>query len=742
MKLTNKWLLALLPVGMLSSCADDVFDNYTIPEPANLAETKYLEEYKVLKDYNSGINLGAEVNASEYSGKRLVYGLASTNFNEVSAGKSLTHAELVKNTGVVNSAVISDFVKSAQAAGQNVFGSTLFSNSNLNTTYLGTKGILAAHPDPNAKGGTLTELKWVEQVVNGDCEGESNEALFWTVAQKGPSNATITSGAGKDGSKCVVLEATAKVSQAWDNQFFIKFSEPLPNGTKYKLKMDIKAATAATGIASQAHANPSEFLAHGTFGMVDFTTDWKTYTNEGTIPSDGVQAIAFNLNDFADANTYYFDNISLQAEVEREVDPFYWENIVANSDLEGESVESVYWTIAQSGPNNATITNGAGKDGSRCVVLNATAKVAESWDNQFFIKFTEPLSSGTKYKFSMDVKAETASSAIATQAHNQPSQYIEHGTFGSVTFTTDWQTYTKEGTLGADGCQAIAFNLNDFADANTYYFDNIVFEVEKEHVIGIPLTAKEKHDTVQYALDNYIKNVMVAANGGISSWDIMGGMFKDDGALDEEEADGKFIWANYLNGPNMDGSNPNEYIQLLFKYTREYYAANGGNEGNLKLFFNEDGLDKSAKLNGLTKQLTKWEQDKSIKFDGISTRVNASYSEDANTLNTEKKKIDDLFAALAKTGRLIRISGINLDYKDASGAAVNSASMTVDQGKQMGEFYKYVIQKYKELIPENQRAGLYVSNIFDNGDTPNGLWNNAPKYSRKPQYGGFADGLQ
>ena len=191
MKLTNKWLLALLPVGMLSSCADDVFDNYTIPEPANLAETKYLEEYKVLKDYNSGINLGAEVNASEYSGKRLVYGLASTNFNEVSAGKSLTHAELVKNTGVVNSAVISDFVKSAQAAGQNVFGSTLFSNSNLNTTYLSTKGILAAHPDPNAKGGTLTELKWVEQVVNGDCEGESNEALFWTVAQKGPIKSVL-----------------------------------------------------------------------------------------------------------------------------------------------------------------------------------------------------------------------------------------------------------------------------------------------------------------------------------------------------------------------------------------------------------------------------------------------------------------------------------------------------------------------------------------------------------------------
>ncbi|MBP5683460.1 MAG: endo-1,4-beta-xylanase [Bacteroidales bacterium] len=741
MKLNNKWLWALLPAAILSSCAEDKFDSYSIPEPASLAETKFLAEYKVLKDYNVGVPLGAVVDVSEYTSKGLVYGLTSTNFDEVTAGKKFMHGALVKNAGNVNVGILSDFIKSAESAGHKVFGSTILSNLDQNTTYLGTKGILASHTDPNASGGVLTELKWVELVANGDCEGDSNESLFWTVAQQGPSNATITSGAGKDGSKCIVLNATAKVSQAWDNQFFIKFSESLPNGTKYKLKMDIKAATAASGIASQAHANPSEYIAHGTFGTVDFTTDWKTYTNEGTIPSDGVQSIALNLNDFADANTYYFDNISFEAEVEREADPFYWENIVSNSDCEGESVESFFSTIAQAGPNSSTISSGVGKDGSRCVVVNATAKVANEWDNQFFIKFTEPLANGTKYKFTMDYKADVAASGIPTQSHSQPSAYIAHGTFGTLNFTTDWQTYTNEGTLGVDGCQSIAFNLNSFADANTYYFDNIVFEIEKEHVVGIPLTAKEKHDTVKYALDNYIKNVMEANKGYITSWDILGNMFTDNGALDTEEADNKFLWASYLNGPDMDGSNPNEYIQLAFKLTREYFAANGGNEADLKLFLNEEGLDKAAKLNGVTKQLTTWEQDKSVKFDGISTSITASYSEDASALNAEKKKVEDLFTALAKTGRLIRISGITLDYKDASDQAVSAKDMSVEQGKQMGTFYAFIVQKYKELIPANQQAGLYISNIFDNGDTPCGLWNQSNN-SRKPQYGGFADGLQ
>ena len=64
----------------------------------------------------------------------------------------------------------------------------------------------------------------------------------------------------------------------------------------------------------------------------------------------------------------------------------------------------------------------------------------------------------------------------------------------------------------------------------------------------------------------------------------------------------------------------------------------------------------------------------------------------------------------------------------------------MEQAKKMGEFYKYIAQQYKALIPDNQKAGLYINNIFDNGNI-SGLWNKTNN-SRKPQYGGFAEGLE
>ena len=138
--------------------------------------------------------------------------------------------------------------------------------------------------------------------------------------------------------------------------------------------------------------------------------------------------------------------------------------------------------------------------------------------------------------------------------------------------------------------------------------------------------------------------------------------------------------------------------------------------------------------------LGKWEADNTTKIDGISTFINAEFNENADAQKANEEKITKLFNSLKETGRLVRISGFNIKYIDASNVTLNAAAMTVDQGKKMGDLYKFIIKKYLEIIPANQRYGIFVSNITDNGDEPNGLWTG--KYSRKPQYGGFAEGLQ
>jgi len=737
MKYTNKWLLALLPATLLTSCAEDVFEQYQVEEPASFAELKYLNNYNVLKDYatSASVKIGAEVDAAAYNNQGALFGVATTNFNEVSGGASLYHSSVVRDNGGVNIGNFADMVKKATEAGQSVFGSALLTNTANNVQYLGTKGILAAHPDPNG-GAIPTEMKWVELITNGDCEGDDVACFFSKENQGNPHGSELVAGQGKDGSKGIVLKATAKAKDPWDNQFFIKVTEPLPAGTKFKVSIDIKASTATTGIGTQEHgATPGSYQHYAFIGSPSFTTEWQTYTNEGTVTSADCQIIAFNLNDFADANTYYFDNISFLAEVEREADPFYWENVVTNGNCEEENVACFFETVAQKGPSPASITKGAGKDGSNCIVVKATAKVKQDWDNQFFIRFTEPLPAGTKCKFSMDIKADTETGGIDTQEHGEPGGYQHWAFIGTPAFKTDWQSYTWEGTTTSAGVQTIAFNLNKFADANTYYFDNIVMEVEKErHFGGLPLTAEEKYDTVNYALKNYIKNMMEASEGKVTAWDVLCNVLSDDGSaireVKEEKTD--FNWSEYLG--------EEDFARLAVKYAREYFVAAGGNAADLKLFISESGLDNDAKLNGLKTWLGKWEADNTTKIDGISTFINAEFNENADAQKANEEKITKLFNSLKETGRLVRISGFNIKYIDASNVTLNAAAMTVDQGKKMGDFYKFIIKKYLEIIPANQRYGIFVSNITDNGDEPNGLWTG--KYSRKPQYGGFAEGLQ
>jgi len=63
------------------------------------------------------------------------------------------------------------------------------------------------------------------------------------------------------------------------------------------------------------------------------------------------------------------------------------------------------------------------------------------------------------------------------------------------------------------------------------------------------------------------------------------------------------------------------------------------------------------------------------------------------------------------------------------------------------ELYQFVVDKYFELIPSNQRYGITVWRPFDSPDTqgawrrnqPIGLWKR--DFSRKHAYGGFANGL-
>lgn len=161
-----------------------------------------------------------------------------------------------------------------------------------------------------------------------------------------------------------------------------------------------------------------------------------------------------------------------------------WTDIIENGDLEWDDNSSFFTKVDRGEPTPSEITDGVGVDGSRGIMVAATAKVDQAWDNQFWIYANEPLPAGTKYKLSFDYRADVAAKAT-TQAHAEPSDYIHYVGIGDVEFIPDWQTFSVEGEISADQSKddkqfhSWAFNLSELADANNYYFDNIKFQVLK-----------------------------------------------------------------------------------------------------------------------------------------------------------------------------------------------------------------------------------------------------------------------
>ncbi len=610
-----------------------------------------------------------------------------------------------------------------------------------------------------AGGGTI---KYMESVmVNGDLEG-TGTSNFFTKEANGPTvNSSITAGVGKDGSKGIKITSPTGAAEEWDTQFWIAFPEALEEGTKFHVEFDYKANTTVS-CGTQAHGDPGAYHHWECAGNVNFTTEWQHFSKDVVAKGDmvkdgGMKTIAFNLSkkDQASAYEYYFDNFVLEVEKEKSASgPVkYKENLISNSDMEGTDASNF---ISKEAPRtdtyNSTIVDGIGKDGSRGIQVVSPTGAGEEWDTQFWILLPEALQDGTAFHVEFDYKASTEVSC-GTQAHGDPGAYHHWDCIGGVNFKTEWQHFSKDAVASGDmvkdgGMKSIAFNLakKDQASANTYYFDNIIVEVEKESTGGgIPLTPQEKKDTLLYAMDKWIHGMMDACrdeegNLLVKAWDVVNEPIGGNGQLQHGKADDKdnFFWQDYLG--DLD------YVRSAVKFARQY----GGDD--LKLFVNDYNLEYdwdasgNKKLESLISWINKWESDGVTKIDGIGSQMHISCYADATEAQKRKDLIVKSFQMMAETGKLVRISELDMGYVDANGNAVKTVEMTEEQHHQMADFYKWIIQQYKTIIPPAQQWGITLwcatDAPADSGWRPGepvGIWDQ--NYYRKHVYAGIADGL-
>ena len=709
-----------------SSCVDDTKLLFDVEKPESIAGMEYLNEYEALKSYidrsaNPIFKLGAGVTASEYSTQGMMYRLINSNFDQITAGNAMKYGSIVKEDGSMDFSQVISFVGAAKAADISVYGHTLVWHAQQNNKYL--NALIADKEieiDPDA----------TVEVVDGLKDYSVDPFTGWV---GGPVQPVVENGV-------LVVANPVKQANFWDVQYHVASGIPTIVGTKHKVTIRIKGTTAG-----------EITLALGTWGNTQNTTipiteEWVEVTAElnGLVTNSFVMLQSGHY-----VGTYEIAWVKVSHSEAQSVS--WWTNLVTNSDVENNDVSSFFATEATVGPKAATIgAAGTGADGvGHAIVVKSGDNPANPWDTQFFVKSPRNFEEGDKIRFSMKYRAEKAANS-ESQTHNEPGGYMHWAFVGSPSFTTQWKEHVYTGAIAANqaGANTIAFNLSVFGEANTYYFDDIVWEIE-ESGNKIPQTPEEKADTLTWAMDRWIEGMMAATEGYVLDWDVVneplsGADGNGDGKYDlqsasnvsENDAKNNFYWQDYL------GEN---YVRTAVQLARTHGPA------NMKLFVNDYNLesdwDDNQKLKSLIQWIEQWESDGETVIDGIGTQMHVSYYANPAIQASKEEHIIQMYELMAATGKLVRITELDMGYVDENGTSVQTKLMTEAQHKAMGEFYKFIIQKYFEIIPANQRYGIAHWCPTDSpessswrGGEPVGLWTEGGYY-RKHTYAAFADGL-
>ena len=695
---------------------------YEIGNPNDKANYGYLNEYAPLKEYIDyekypNFKLGIGTTVSNYLNNATVRGLTNDNFTETVAGNAMKMSSCVNSNGSMNFTQVKNYVNAATQAGLAVYGHTLAWHSQQPVAWLNSL-IKDVPAEPFENPDTLV---YVEVKSKDFC---TQQSVGWT-ADKTAYGFTI------DFSSTNGLHVkTTKKNNSWEVQFVAVDGIPMEKGKTYKVTITTKGSS---------KGNLYTKLGDWSSGVnvnTTFATEWKdielTYKN-----ATAGSFLLLQCGDF-----------------------------VGDLYIKGIKVEEAVGAMKVN-------------EAKRYIRVEASARTSEVWDNQFWIVSPTTLNKGASFVFSADVRADKSAKA-STQLHNSPGSYVTYQALGDIQFTTEWKTVQVSGTL-ADAGKSIAFNLSELADANVYYFDNISFKIggvekmkngsfdgtdlstfkmkkagggivapvieETEFYLQLPestpLTAQEKHDTLVWAMDKWIRGMMEACNGKVKSWDVVNEAISgggDDGSgnytLQHDNGSGDFFWQDHMGDL--------EYVRSAIRLARKY-----GPE-DIKLFINDYNLesdwDSNKKLKSLINWIKKWEADSETVVDGIGTQMHISYYANASTQKSKENAIVNMFKLMAGTGKLVRVSELDMGYNDANGNSVSTANMTEEMHHKMADHYEWIVKKYLEIVPPAQQAGICFwcptdspTNSGWRADTPVGIW--TLDYYRKHAYASIAEGL-
>ena len=708
-------LVSALGAMLLASCADHFDQNFETVRPDKEAQYGYLEQYDALKEYikdRQNFHLGIGTTVDEYNKKELVYALTNSNFNETVAGNAMKMASCVADDGSMDFEKVKEYVKNATDAGLSVYGHT---------------------------------LAWHAQ--------QPNKYLNRLIADKElPPSSNVT--------RCLVIK-NAVAGGHWDAQLY--FPAQLSKGKKYVFKMNAKA-TAPFDLILWAAPGDADL------GSISVGTKWNEYTVNFT-PSGNYENFVFaagklggelDIKSLSLCEEGSTNNLIVNGDIKGDevpcTKPYSWHTVTTDIQEVAESqVVEIPVSVGHLTFDDGKNLGGWGMDNAPkivngvCEVGNNAAK-ENPWNSQVNYEPGFAFENGKTYHLKMKIKGSVAGEFGA--GFQNPDGYKGCGDFPTIKVTTDWNPVDVTTTCNGDNALRLLLNIGKYA--GTLYIDDFeVYYTKSSNTI--PLTDEEKKKALTPALQNWIYGMMEATEGKVKAWDVvneaLSGEDKDgDGKFDlqsakrgnvkPDDAKNNFYWQDYLG--DID------YVRTAVAAARKGFADAGGTPEDLKLFINDYNLesdwDQNGKLKSLIQWIKDWEADGVTKIDGIGSQMHISCYGNPKTQEAKKNAIENMLKLMAESGKLVRISELDMGYVDANGKEVKTADMTEEQHKEMRDLYEFVVKKYLEIIPENQQWGICQWCVTDSpansgwrAGLPVGLWDS--DYYRKHTYGGFAAGL-
>lgn len=703
--------LGLVALLALSSCADDKFSEYRTDMTKNLKEYQYLNNYEPLKKYvedmkasgkcNPDFKLGIALAAPDFNKQELVYCLAGSNFEEMTAGNAMKYASCVKNDGTFDFNTVKDFVTNAQDAGLTIYGHTLAWHSQQNKKYLSK--LIAdkeIQVDPSQK---------VDKVDAYTDFSKMNSFPFY-VMDYTPEI--------KDG---ILI---SKYPGKW-YQYFVVDNYPVDVDAKreYKVTAMIKASE-----DGQIDVQTGNWGAT-TSQKMSVSTQWK----EQSVTFSGLTTekafVVFQPGDFAGDISCKWVKVTHSEAPVMEIETEVHKETYTDGDFP-------FYAMGCTPP----VINGAihfvpTGDWSQFFVMPGGDNELDEGDYVVYLDLTSDKdASGVDLTMQNGwggtAQAITAKVPVAAGRHSVKIEMpkVEGGNYDIIL-----KPQTADATLDVHSVR--------------------VCKITKSN--SIPLTDEEKKSRLTDAMGKWIDGMMEATNGYVTSWEVvneaLSGDDKDgDGKYDLQHAatasaDDKkncFYWQDYLG--DID------YVRLAVADARKSFAAHNGDPEKLKLFINDYNLesdwDDNGKLRSLIQWIKDWEADDVTKIDGIASQMHISCYADPNTQKSKKDHIVKMLELMKESGKLCKISELDMGYVDAAGKEVKTADITEEQHKEMRDLYTFVLQKYFEIIPAAQQYGITqwcaTDAPKDSGWRPGlpvGLWD--LNYLRKHTYAGFAVGL-